>query len=95
MLSLEEKKVRIILALGEAKNGAPVQYVCERCGMDDTCENPCRHLTQLEEDGMVRRLSPSTWSPSLDPKYELSSRTRKLLQQMIATRLEQLIQVRA
>ena len=95
MPTLEEKKVKIILALGEAKNAAPVGYICQRCGIDDTCENPCRHVSQLEEDGVIQRLSPSAWSPSLEPQYELPSKTKKLLQQLIATRLEQLIQVSA
>jgi hypothetical protein len=35
-----------------------------------------------------------TWSPSLEPQYELPVKTKNLLQQMIATRLEQLIQTR-
>lgn len=95
MTSLEEKKVRIILALSEAKNAAPVGYVCQKCGIDDACENPCRHLRQLEEDGVIRRLSPNSWSPALEPQYELPNRTKNLLQQLVATRLEQLINVRA
>ena len=94
MAGLEEKKVKIVLALGEAKNAAPVGYICQRCGIDDTCENPCIHLGQLEEDGIIHRVSPSTWSASLEPQYELPARSKKLLQQLIATRLEQLIQVR-
>ena len=94
MDNLEERKTRIILALNEAKNAAPVGYICQRCGLDETCETPCRNLTQLEEDGIIQRAHPSTWSPSLEPQYELPIKTKKLLQQMIATRLEQLIQMR-
>lgn len=93
MANLEEKKLKIILALGEAKLGAPVGYICQKCGMDDRCQNPCIHLSQLEEDGVIQRLSPSTWSASLEPQYELPAKSKKLLQQLIATRLEQLIQV--
>jgi len=94
MDNLEERKTRIILALNEAKNAAPVGYICQRCGIDETCENPCRNLRQLEDDGIIQRASPSTWSPSREPQYELPARTKKLLQQMVATRLEQLIQAR-
>jgi hypothetical protein len=95
MENLEERKTRIILALNEAKNSAPVGYICQRCGIDETCENPCRNLRQLEDDGIIQRVSPSTWSASMDPQYELPGKTKKLLQQMVATRLEQLIQARA
>jgi hypothetical protein len=95
MENLEERKIRIILALNEAKGSAPVGYVCQRCGIDETCRNPCRNLRQLEDDGIIQRAPPSTWSPSLEPQYELPAKTKKLLQQMVATRLEQLIQARA
>ena len=94
MDNLEERKTRIILALNEAKNAAPVGYICQRCGIDERCENPCRNLAQLEEDGIIQRAHPSTWSPSLGPQYELPVKTKRLLQQMIAARLEQLIQTR-
>jgi hypothetical protein len=94
MDNLEERKTRIILALNEAKSAAPVGYICQRCGIDKTCENPCRNLTQLEDDGIVQRASPSRWSPSQDPQYELPAGTKRLLQRMVATRLEQLIQTR-
>ncbi len=94
MDNLEERKTRIILALNEAKSAAPVGYICQRCGIDETCENPCRNLRQLEDDGIIQRVSPSTWSASREPQYELPAKTKKLLQQMVATRLEQLIQVR-
>jgi hypothetical protein len=94
MENLEERKTRIILALNEAKNAAPIGYVCQRCGIDETCESPCRNLGQLEDDGIVQRASPSTWSSSLEPQYELPTKTKKLLQQMVATRLEQLIRAR-
>jgi hypothetical protein len=92
---LEERKTRIILALNEAKSAAPVAYICQRCGIDGTCETPCRNLRQLEADGIIQRASPSTWSASREPQYELPAKTRRLLQQMVATRLEQLIQARA
>lgn len=94
MDNLEERKIRIILALNEAKSAAPVGYICQRCGIDETCENPCRNLRQLDDDGIIQRVSPSTWSASREPQYELPAKTKKLLQQMVATRLEQLIQVR-
>jgi hypothetical protein len=61
--------------------------------IDDACENPCIHLTQLEQDGTVQRCMPSTRSSTLEPRYELPTKTKKLLQQLTATRLEQLIQV--
>lgn len=93
MKNLEERKTRIILALDEAKSAAPVAYICQRCGIDETCETPCRNLLQLEDDGVVQRAPLNTWSPSHDPQYELPSKMKKHLQQMVAARLEQLIQV--
>jgi DNA-binding HxlR family transcriptional regulator len=94
MENLEERKIRIILALNEAKNAAPVGYVCQRCGVDETCETPCRNLKQLEEDGIIQRLPASTWSSSLEPRYELPAKTKKLIQQMVAARLEHLVRAR-
>ena len=94
MENLEERKIRIILALNEAKNAAPVGYVCQRCGIDDKCENPCRNLRQLEEDGIIQLLPASTWSSSLEPRYELPAKTKKLIQQMVAARLEHLVRAR-
>ena len=94
MDNLEERKTRIILALNEAKNAAPVGYVCQRCGVDETCETPCRNLKQLEEDGIIQRLPASTWSSSLEPRYELPAKTKKLIQQMVAARLEHLVRAR-
>ena len=94
MTNLEEKKIKIVLALGEAKNPAPVGYICQKCEIDETCENPCRHLRQLEEDGVIQRLSPSSWSASLEPQYELPTKTKRLLKQLIAIKLEQLIEAR-
>ena len=94
MNGYEEKKVKIVLALGEAKNPVPVGYICERCGMDRMYGNASVHLDHLEQDGIVHRVSPSTWSASLEPQYELSAETKNLLQQLTATRLEQLIRVR-
>ena len=92
MKNLEERKTRIILALDEAKSAAPVAYICQRCGIDETCETPCRNLSQLEDDEIVQRAPLNTWSPSHDPQYELPTKMKKLLQQTVATRLEQLIQ---
>ena len=94
MNGYEEKKVKIVLALGEAKTPVPVGYICERCGMNRAYDNPSVHLDQLEQDGIVHRMSPSSWSASLEPQYELSAKSKNLLQQLIATRLEQIIQVR-
>jgi hypothetical protein len=79
MPNLEERKVKIILALSETNNGAGVGYICQKCGVDETCESPCKHLTHLEEDGFIERLPPSSWSPSLEPRYNLLDKTRKLL----------------
>ena len=93
MKNLEERKTRIILALNEAKGAAPVAYICQRCGIDETCEAPCRNLSQLEGDGMVQRAPLNTWSPSHDPQYELPVKMKELLQQMVVARLEQRIQV--
>jgi len=73
----EERKIRIILALNEAKNAAPIGYVCQRCGIDETCESPCRNLRQLEDDGIIQRASPSTWSPSRDSPVRAASQNEE------------------
>lgn len=62
--------------------------------MDEACESPCRNLRQLEDDGIIQRAPPSTWSASLEPQYEITAKAKRLLQQLVASRLEQLIRVR-
>jgi len=87
---IEEKKVKIILALDQAKGPAPVGYISKKSGI----ENPRELLRQLEEDGIVYCLASNSWSPSNAPQFELTAKAKKLMQQLIATRLEQLIEAR-
>lgn len=86
----EEKKARIVLALHQAKGPAPLGYICQESEIED----PRPLLEQLEEDGLVQQSSPNNWSPANEPKYELTTRTKEILQQLIVTRLEQLVEVR-
>jgi hypothetical protein len=87
---IEEKKVKIILALDQAKGPAPVGYISKKSDI----ENPRELLRQLEEDGIVCCLPSNSWSPSNAPQFELTVKAKKLLQQLIATRLEQLVEAR-
>ena len=82
-----EKKIKIILALEQAKGAAPGGYIAQKSGIDD----PSELLRQLEEDGAVCRLPSDSWSASNAPQYQLTSKAKKLLQQLVATQLEQLI----
>jgi len=87
---LEERKVKIVLALSEAGNGAPAGYICQKCMTDETCDAmqamPCKPLVQLEQDGLIERLAPSSWSYSFEPRYSLSARTREVVNNLLATR---------
>jgi len=87
---IEEKKVKIIMALDRARSPAPVGYISKKSGV----ENPLELLRQLEEDGIVCCPPSSSWSPTNSPQFELTPKAKKLLQQLIATRLEQLIEAR-
>ena len=91
MKAMEEKAARILLVLEQAKGPAPVGYIVSRSGI----ETPERLLAQLEEDALIYRVSPSQWSASNEPQYELTPRTKEILQQLIVTRLEQLVEMRA
>ncbi len=88
MSEIEENKVKVILALDQAKGPAPIGYISQKTGID----NPRELLRQLEEDGIVQRSPSNTWSPSGAPQFELTTKAKKLLQQLIATRLEQFIE---
>jgi len=88
MSDIEENKVKVILALDQAKGPAPIGYISHKTGID----NPRELLRQLEEDGIIQRLPFNSWSPSGAPQFELTAKAKKLLQQLIATRLEQLIE---
>jgi len=87
---IQEKKVKIVLALDQAKSPAPIGYISKKSGI----ENPRELLQQLEKDGIVSRLPSSSWSPTNAPQFELAPKAKKLLQQLMATRLEQLIEAR-
>jgi hypothetical protein len=88
MVNIEESKVKVILALDQAKGPAPIGYVTQKTGL----ENPNEILRQLEEDGIVRMLPASSWSTANSPQFELTPKAKKLLQELIATRLEQLVE---
>jgi len=82
-----EKKVKIILAMDQIKGPAPVHYVSQKSGVEDAEEL----LRMLEEDGVVSRAPPVSESMSNVPQYELTNRAKRLLQQLVATQLEELI----
>ena len=85
-----ESKINVILALSQAKGPAPIGYISQKSGI----ENPRELLRQLEEDDIVEKSPFNSWSASNAPQYELTNKAKKLLQQLIASRLEQLIEVR-
>jgi len=87
---LEEKKLKMLVALHRAKGLAPLGYITEHSGV----EEPYELLEQLEKNGLVRRAPPSDWSPAGEPRFELAPSAKKMLQKLIANRLLQLIEVR-
>ena len=87
---IEEKKVKVLVALDRAKSPAALGYISEHSGV----EEPYELLEQLEKVGLVRRAPPSDWSPAGEPRFELTPRPRKTLQKLIANRLMQLIEKR-
>jgi len=87
---IEEKKVKVLVALDRAKSPAALGYISEHSGV----EEPYELLEQLEKVGLVRRAPPSDWSPAGEPRFELARGAKKTLQKLIAKRLVQLIQKR-
>lgn len=53
--------------LKEAKSPVPLGYITRRAGLD----NPLELLEKMEEKGLVRRVDPPNWSPSLHPMFEI------------------------
>lgn len=84
---IEEKKVKVLVALDRARGPAPLGYIRVSSGV----EEPYELLEELEKDGLVRRALPSNWSPAGEPRFELAPRARKTLQKLIGDRLNQLI----
>jgi len=82
-----EKKVKIILTMDQTKGPAPVHYISQKSGV----ENAEELLHMLEQDGVVSRAPPISESMSNAPQYELTHRAKRLLQQLVATQLEELI----
>jgi len=82
-----EKKVKIILAMDQIKGPAPSHYISQKSGVEDAEEL----LRMLEEDGVVSTALPVSESMSNMPQYELANRAKRLLQQLLATQLEELI----
>lgn len=87
---IEEKKLKVLVALDRAKSPAPLGYVTKHTGV----EEPYELLEQLEKDGLVRRALPNDSSPAGEPRFELAPRAKKMLQKLIAKRLLQIIEVR-
>ncbi len=87
---LEQRKARIMLALSESDYGASTGYICEKCRIDETCDAvhtmPCKPLLQLERDGLVQQLEPSSWSSSNEPHYRLAVKTRDLMNNLFTAR---------
>lgn len=82
-----EKKVKIVLAMERIDGPAPVHYISQKSGVEDAREL----LLQLEKDGVIIKAQPISESMSNAVQYELTNRARRLLQQLVATQLEQLI----
>lgn len=82
-----EKKVKIILTMDRINGPAPVHYISQKSGVESAQEL----LRQLEADGVVSRTQPISESMSKAVQYELTSRAKKLLHQLVAAQLEQLI----
>jgi ribosomal protein S19E (S16A) len=82
-----ERKVKIVLAMNRIDGPAPVHHISQKSGVEDAQEL----LHQLEKDGIICRASPISESMSNVPQYELTNKAKKLLQQLVATQLEQLI----
>ncbi len=87
---VEEKKVKILVVLDRARSPAAVGYISEHSGI----EEPYKLLEELEKDGLVKRTPPSDWSSAGEPRFEFAPGAKKILQEITANKLIQLIEKR-
>ncbi len=85
---IEEKKLKVLVAVDRARGPAPLGYITEHSG----AEEPYELLEQLEREGLVRRSPPSAWSSAGEPRFELEPRTKRILRKLIADKIVQLIE---
>ncbi|MEM3041007.1 MAG: hypothetical protein QXG97_03145, partial [Nitrososphaerota archaeon] len=64
-----------LLVLALAKSPAPLDYISLHTGI----EEPHEILEKMEEEGLVRRSPPASWSCSMVPMYEITPTTQKEL----------------
>ena len=88
---IEEKEIKVLVALNRAKSPACLGYITEHSGV----EEPYELLEQLEKRGLVIRAPPSDWSSAGEPRFELAPRAKKMLRKLIADRLLHVIEVRS
>jgi hypothetical protein len=88
---IEMKKVQVLMALDRANSPAPMEYISERSDVED----PYELLVELQKDGLVRQVEPSTWSPSGSPQFELAPNAKELLEQFVARKLLQAVEAHA
>jgi len=66
----EESKIRcLLIALAGARGPVTLEYILSRSKLD----NPQEFLKILEEKGIVKKIICSEWSPSMNPRYQITS----------------------
>lgn len=82
----DDKKTRILLAVEKASGSTPMGYICVYCSAPAApcdIDHPCELLNELEIEGYIKRCPPNSWSPSVNPQYEISSKGRQKLEAML------------
>jgi len=87
---VEENKAKILLVLNMAKGAAPIGYISKYSGIKDHYEL-LQQLEQLEKESLIHRPSDSLCCPSFMPLFELTSKAKNLIQQVISPRLQDLV----
>lgn len=82
-------KVRVILTIDEMGEPVSAGDISWKSGVEKTHVEEL--LRQLEEEDVVTKVPPLSESLSDVRFYKLTSRAKKLLQQLVATQLEKLI----
>jgi hypothetical protein len=66
----KESKIRcLLIALAGARGPVTLEYILSRSKLD----NPQEFLKVLEERGLVKKVICSEWSPSMNPRYQITS----------------------
>jgi DNA-binding MarR family transcriptional regulator len=82
-------KVKVILTIDEMGEPVSASDISWKSGVEKTEVQEI--LRQLEQDDVVTKVPPLSESLSDVRFYKLTSRAKKLLQQLVATQLEELI----